>query len=191
MSTTWQLPEIPDEAAGFSITRVLEPVGWTGQLYENTGAPGGASSVRKVVATAYRLKTLAEFSFCVPPSPAPYATVTLVDDAGNDLDGMTFTIPTHQAFLWWAAQMPLTPIEDDWLNDDVVATFPEDPRVDLLLTGESAWVAAALMSEGLLLTELTVTEEHRVMARQVIDALQRLSGYAAQDADQASQTRPA
>ena len=240
MNATWQLPEIPDTADGFSITRVLEPVGWTGQLYENTGADGGVSSVRKVLVTAYRLKTLTESSLqvvqgvrhvpiqigthdaegyrthAVPadvclgcsdpsagrwvpvsqcasalavleaPSPTPYATVTLVDDAGNDLDGLTFSIPTHQAFLWWAAQMPLTPIADDWLGD-VVATFPEDPRVELLLTPDTARLVGSLLATALI-SGAPATADGCMTTLQVIDVLRRLTGYA--DRDSGRQLEP-
>lgn len=185
MSTGWQLPEIPDTADAFSIVRVINTLTWTGQQYENVGAPGGASSVRKVLSTAHRLKTVAEFN--ILSGAAPYAVVTVVDGAGNDIEGPPFSIPTHQAFLWWAAQMPLTPIADDWLNDDVVATFPEDPRVELLLTPDTGRLVGSLLAAALI-SGAPATTEGCMTTLQVIDVLRRLTGYA--DHDSGRQLEP-
>lgn len=188
MTIRWQLPEIPAEAEAFAITRVLETVGWTGQAYEHVGAPGGNSSVRKVLETARLFKTVAECD--TTKGPAPYAVVSLVDDVGNEIEGPTFTIPTHQAFLWWSAQMPLKPVDGDWL-DGLVETFPEDPRVEPLLTADAARVCADMMAEGVLLTDLPLAEDHKLMVFQVIDMLRRLSGYTRYDAEQSGQAGPA
>lgn len=179
---TWNLPEIPAEADSFAITRSRDAVTWDGQTYENVGAPGGAESVRKVLATAHRLQTVSPLN---RSGFAPYAVVEIADDAGNPIDGLAFAIPDHQAYLWWASQMPLTPIITAW-EDDVVATLPEDPRVTLLLTSEAATVAADLLCEGALLTDQLLSGRHRLLTAQVIDALRRLTGYAEHDREHSS-----
>lgn len=177
--TAWQLPEIPAEAAGFAITRTTDPVAWHGQDYENVGAPGASSSVRKVLATAHQLKTVAQLN---RSGFAPYAVVDVVGDEGNPIEGLTFSIPTHQAFLWWASQMPLKPIEGSW-EEDVVPTSPEDPCVTLLLTPDTARLLGALLGQSLLFSDGLITDSWRTVVLQVMDAMRRLLGYAEHDRD--------
>lgn len=182
---TWQLPEVPEHADGFAITRTTDPITWHGQDYENVGAPGGASSVRKALATAHRLQTVAELN---RSGFAPYAVLDVVGDEGNPIEGLTFSIPTHQAFLWWASQMPLKPVEGSW-EEQAASVLPEDPRVELLLTPEAATLMADLVCEGVLLSEMPLAEAQRLLAAQVIDALRRLTGYAENDSAHASSVR--
>lgn len=173
MTTAWTLPTIAAEATGFSVLRLLS--GYHAQGYEPVYAPGGHSSVVKVLTTARRLKTVEPLSFL---TSTPYAVVQLVAEDGTLLE-QSLAIRTHQAFLWWAANMGLTPNEPIWA--EVNPEDGEDPAVPLLLTTDTARLLTGILSDHQLFSDAPITGDSRMVVFQVLDTLRRLIGYADND----------
>lgn len=174
MSThTWELPEIPENATGFSVMRLLSDE--HAQSYQTVQAPGGHTSARKVLATAHRLRAIEQFDTM---RHRPYAIVELVDEDEGHVDGLVFTIPTQQAFLWWQANLSLVAAEPLWSEQN--PAWAEDVRVDLPLTPTVATLVVGLLSHALM-SGAPATPESCVDTLQVIDTLRRQIGYAYHD----------
>jgi len=178
----WELPDIPADGVGFSFVRAVPDSG-AAQVYEPVYAPGGSDSVRKVLTTAGNLGTVAPLD----SSSALYALVEVVDEHGSPVGNLTFNVPTHQAFLWWATNMELRPDVSDWM--DMAITWPEDPRVELLLTTATARLLGGLLDYALLITGERITSESRATVLQVMDALRRQTGYADRDRQHLTEPR--
>lgn len=177
MSPNTKLPTIPAEATGFALRRMI--TGTDAQHYESVQATGGHISVCKVLATALRLGTIRTTLFDEGGESVPYGLVLLVDDDGDALADLVLAIPTHQAFLWWSANLDLTP---EWpMTPDVDPRYAEDPHVPLLLTPETARELGAVLADHQMFSDCPASGNAELVLLQVIDTMRRLAGYAQHD----------
>ena len=175
--TTHTLPEIPAEATGFALRRMITST--DAQHYEPVQADGGHASVCKVLAIASRLATVRTSLFGDASESEPYGLVLLVDDDGDTLADPVLAIPTHQAFLWWSANLGLTP---EWpTRADVDPRFAEDVHMPLLLTPDTARLVAGVLADHQMFSDAPTSGSAELELLQVIDTLRRLAGYAEHD----------